>query len=78
MLSCLQAQEEKRDDSWKLKLPTTSKEYKNGGKLREYQVDGLSWLLRCWYMKRSSILADEMGLGKVCIDTIELPDYTRF
>jgi chromodomain-helicase-DNA-binding protein 7 len=49
-----------------LKLPTRSKEYKNGGTLRDYQVDGLSWLLRCWYLKRSSILADEMGLGKVC------------
>lgn len=57
---------EKKDDSWQLKLPTRSKEYKNGGTLRDYQVDGLSWLLRCWYLKRSSILADEMGLGKVC------------
>ena len=28
------------------------------------QVEGLNWLLRCWYTKRSSILADEMGLGK--------------
>lgn len=57
-------EEEKKDTSWQLKLPTKSKEYKNGGSLRDYQVEGLNWLLRCWYMKRSSILADEMGLGK--------------
>lgn len=54
----------KKDDAWLAKIPTESKEYRSGGKLRDYQVEGLSWLLRCWYMKRSSILADEMGLGK--------------
>jgi hypothetical protein len=53
-------EEEKKDNTWQLKLPTKSKEYKNGGTLRDYQVEGLNWLLRCWYMKRSSILADEM------------------
>jgi len=52
------------EEAWKSKLPTKSQEYKNGGTLRDYQVEGLSWLLRCWYTKRSSILADEMGLGK--------------
>jgi SNF2 family DNA or RNA helicase len=52
------------EESWKSKLPTKSQEYKSGGTLRDYQVEGLSWLLRCWYTKRSSILADEMGLGK--------------
>lgn len=55
---------EAAEESWKSKLPTKSQEYKNGGTLRDYQVEGLSWLLRCWYTKRSSILADEMGLGK--------------
>jgi SNF2 family DNA or RNA helicase len=50
--------------SWKSKLYTQSKNYRSGGKLRDYQVDGLNWLLSCWYSKRSSILADEMGLGK--------------
>ena len=56
--------ERKAEESWKIKLPTKSKEYKSGGTLRDYQVEGLSWLLSCWYSKRSSILADEMGLGK--------------
>lgn len=52
------------DTAWKSKLHKKSKEYKSGGMLRDYQVDGLNWLLRCWYQKRSSIIADEMGLGK--------------
>lgn len=59
-----QLADERKDDSWQLKLPTKSKEYKNGNTLRDYQVEGLNWLLRCWYLRRSSILADEMGLGK--------------
>jgi len=54
----------KKDETWKLKLPKKTKDYRNGGTLRDYQVEGLTWLLRCWYTKRSSILADEMGLGK--------------
>ena len=31
-------------------------------KLREYQLEGVSWLLWNWYNRRPSILADEMGL----------------
>lgn len=41
-----------------------SPEYKNGNKLRAYQVQGVNWLNACWHAGRSSILADEMGLGK--------------
>ena len=48
------------DETWKQKLYKESREYRSGGTLRDYQVDGLNWLLRCWYSKRSSILADEM------------------
>ena len=51
-------------DKWQKSLYKKSKIYKNGGQLRDYQKDGLNWLLRCWYVKKSSILADEMGLGK--------------
>ncbi|CAN0106462.1 unnamed protein product, partial [Discosporangium mesarthrocarpum] len=32
--------------------------------LREYQLEGVNWLLWNWWNHRSSILADEMGLGK--------------
>jgi chromodomain-helicase-DNA-binding protein 7 len=54
----------KKDDNLTSKLYTKTKIYKGGNTLREYQLEGLNWLLRCWYGKRSCILADEMGLGK--------------
>ncbi|KAL3243968.1 hypothetical protein MRX96_019548 [Rhipicephalus microplus] len=38
--------------------------YKGGNTLREYQLEGLSWLTFCWYNGQNCILADEMGLGK--------------
>jgi superfamily II DNA or RNA helicase len=34
------------------------------GELRDYQWDGVRWMLYNWSNKRNSILADEMGLGK--------------
>ena len=52
------ANAKKKDKNWQEKMHKVSKEYLNGGKLRDYQVDGLNWLLRCWYTKISSILAD--------------------
>jgi hypothetical protein len=60
-ITCCFPQVEKRDRSWSKKLYQTSKHYKNDGLLRDYQVNGLNWLLSCWYCRRSSILADEMG-----------------
>uniref|UniRef100_A0A671NAG5 Chromodomain-helicase-DNA-binding protein 7-like n=1 Tax=Sinocyclocheilus anshuiensis TaxID=1608454 RepID=A0A671NAG5_9TELE len=42
----------------------SSREYKNGNALREYQLEGVNWLLFNWYNTRNCILADEMGLGK--------------
>uniref|UniRef100_A0A8C4J301 Chromodomain helicase DNA binding protein 8 n=1 Tax=Dromaius novaehollandiae TaxID=8790 RepID=A0A8C4J301_DRONO len=48
--------------SWK-KLEL-SHEYKNHNQLREYQLEGVNWLLFNWYNRRNCILADEMGLGK--------------
>ncbi|BFZ01650.1 hypothetical protein BsWGS_04689 [Bradybaena similaris] len=32
--------------------------------LRDYQLDGLNWLIHSWCKENSVILADEMGLGK--------------
>lgn len=32
--------------------------------MRPYQLEGVNWLLYCYYSKRNCILADEMGLGK--------------
>ena len=37
--------------------------YKNGGQLRDYQAEGVSWLISNHVNERGSILADEMGLG---------------
>jgi hypothetical protein len=34
------------------------------GKMREYQVEGLNWLIRLYHRGLNGILADEMGLGK--------------
>lgn len=35
-----------------------------GGKLMEYQMDGMNWLLYNFHQEKNVILADEMGLGK--------------
>ncbi|XP_044766089.1 chromodomain-helicase-DNA-binding protein 1 [Coccinella septempunctata] len=37
--------------------------------LRDYQMDGLNWMIHAWSKENSVILADEMGLGKT-IQTI--------
>lgn len=37
---------------------------KGGGKLRDYQLDGLNWMVYNWARGVNGILADEMGLGK--------------
>ncbi|KAM4605422.1 chromodomain-helicase-DNA-binding protein 8 isoform 2-T4 [Polymixia lowei] len=55
--------------SWK-KLEE-SREYKSGNILREYQLEGVNWLLFNWYNRQNCILADEMGLGKT-IQSISL------
>ncbi|XP_038622690.1 chromodomain-helicase-DNA-binding protein 7 isoform X1 [Tachyglossus aculeatus] len=49
-------------EDWK--KSESSREYKNNNKLREYQLEGVNWLLFNWYNTRNCILADEMGLGK--------------
>ncbi|CAN0096587.1 unnamed protein product, partial [Laminaria digitata] len=38
--------------------------FKNGGALRDYQREGVRWMVYNWLQGRGSILADEMGLGK--------------
>ncbi|GKV39037.1 hypothetical protein SLEP1_g46868 [Rubroshorea leprosula] len=38
--------------------------YLQGGKLREYQMNGLRWLVSLYNNHLNGILADEMGLGK--------------
>ncbi|CAN6662386.1 ISWI chromatin-remodeling complex ATPase Isw2p [Trichomonascus vanleenenianus] len=47
------------------------------GKLREYQVQGLNWLISLHENGISGILADEMGLGKT-LQTISFLGYLRY
>ena len=35
-----------------------------GGKLMDYQLEGINWLYYQWFRRQNAILADEMGLGK--------------
>ena len=45
-------------------------EFKEGNRLRSYQVEGTNWLIWNWINRRNSILADEMGLGKTVQSTM--------
>jgi chromodomain-helicase-DNA-binding protein 7 len=42
----------------------TSPTFGNNRVLRDYQVEGLNWLVNNWRRNANCILADEMGLGK--------------
>lgn len=44
----------------KLYDPSEPHSYKNGNKLRDYQVDGVNWLASTYYKRHGCILADEM------------------
>jgi ATP-dependent helicase STH1/SNF2 len=45
-----------------------------GGRLKDYQVKGLQWMISLYNNNLNGILADEMGLGKT-IQTISLVTY---
>ena len=47
------------------------------GTMRDYQVDGLNWMISLFENNISGILADEMGLGKT-LQTISFLGYLRF
>ncbi|KNC96991.1 uncharacterized protein SPPG_07808 [Spizellomyces punctatus DAOM BR117] len=64
----------KRPNPKEWKKLDESPSYKNDMQLRPYQLEGLNWLLFCWYNRQNSILADEMGLGKTVQSTVFL-DY---
>ena len=48
-----------------------------GGEMRNYQLEGLNWLISLYDRKINGILADEMGLGKT-LQSISLIGYLRF
>ena len=39
-------------------------DFLRAGTLRDYQLEGLNWLIYSWMQNNNCILADEMGLGK--------------
>lgn len=49
----------------KLYDPSEPHIYKNGNRLRDYQVDGVNWLASMWYKRQGCILAD--GACSVCL-----------
>ncbi|KAG5844892.1 hypothetical protein ANANG_G00132990 [Anguilla anguilla] len=53
-----------------------SPSYVKNGKLRDYQIRGLNWLISLYENGINGILADEMGLGKT-LQTISLLGYMK-
>ncbi|EGC28868.1 hypothetical protein DICPUDRAFT_4822, partial [Dictyostelium purpureum] len=53
---------------------TSSPPYIKSGTMRDYQVNGLNWLIQLYERGINGILADEMGLGKT-LQTISLLGY---
>ncbi|KZW00246.1 hypothetical protein EXIGLDRAFT_639641 [Exidia glandulosa HHB12029] len=50
--------------------------YIKGGKMRDYQVQGLNWMVSLHHNGMNGILADEMGLGKT-LQTVSFVGYLR-
>jgi len=46
------------------RLTTQPSSLKGEFKLRDYQLDGLNWMISLYETGINGILADEMGLGK--------------
>ncbi len=57
------------------KLETQPDKLKNGV-LKQYQLEGLNWMIGLYERGLNGILADEMGLGKT-IETIAMIAYLR-
>lgn len=73
----LMEEEHISDESNQHTVFTESPSYIKDGKLREYQVQGLNWLISLYENRLSGILADEMGLGKT-LQTISFLGYLRY
>lgn len=73
----LEDEEHIDDDESHLTIITESPLYIKDGTLREYQIQGLNWLISLYENRLSGILADEMGLGKT-LQTIAFLGYLRY
>lgn len=58
-----------RQSRWYVESPT----FKTGHTLRDYQIQGINWMIDGYMSNRNGILADEMGLGKTvqCVAFLE-------
>ncbi|RUS17366.1 SNF2 family N-terminal domain-containing protein [Endogone sp. FLAS-F59071] len=69
-----------KDETETLGAPTVfteSPSYVVGGKLRDYQLQGLNWMISLYENGINGILADEMGLGKT-LQTISFLGYLKY
>ncbi|CAI5758178.1 unnamed protein product [Candida verbasci] len=73
----LQDEEHQDEEDQQHTVFTESPSYVKEGKLREYQIQGLNWLISLYENRLSGILADEMGLGKT-LQTISFLGYLRY
>lgn len=69
----IEGDEEFEDSSFVTESPS----YVRHGKLRDYQIQGLNWLISLHENRLSGILADEMGLGKT-LQTISFLGHLRY
>jgi SWI/SNF-related matrix-associated actin-dependent regulator of chromatin subfamily A member 5 len=65
------------DEEHQTTVITESPSYVCQGTMREYQIQGLNWLISLYENRLSGILADEMGLGKT-LQTISFLGYLRY
>lgn len=73
----LEGEEHMGDAEQQRTVLTELPSYIQGGVLREYQVQGLNWLISLYENRLLGILADEMGLGKT-LQTISFLGYLRY
>ncbi|CUM57156.1 unnamed protein product [Debaryomyces tyrocola] len=73
----LEDEEHMNDEESQRTILTESPSFVKEGKLREYQIQGLNWLISLYENRLSGILADEMGLGKT-LQTIAFLGYLRY
>ncbi|KAI5474957.1 chromatin remodelling complex ATPase chain ISW1 [Pseudohyphozyma bogoriensis] len=73
----LQDSKEKDEEAEGPFVFTESPPYVKGGKMRDYQIQGLNWMVGLHYNGINGILADEMGLGKT-LQTISFLGYLKY
>ncbi|KAI9026897.1 SNF2 family N-terminal domain-containing protein [Hyaloraphidium curvatum] len=67
---------QKEEETVNATVITESPSYVKGGKMRDYQIQGLNWLISLYDNGINGILADEMGLGKT-LQTISFLGYLK-